>query len=124
MNISSDNLILVLTEKFPQFRKYKDFGIWDINDKEPAMRNGLLSVFAEYLAELASGVDISLAQDILIEINTLINNGTFDDSAIDLLGLDIFFVLHEYPGMDGFVRKFLTDNALLKYENTIKSVRS
>ena len=85
-----DNVVNAIVDLAPEFKEYKDFSVWDIND--PVERTGLLDIFGRFLKERIENYqeDDSVIQRVYKFLNEQFNESESDMDAVRYLGQEIF----------------------------------
>lgn len=120
IKLTLDNIIEEVVNLVPEFKEYKDFNVFDINNDEE--KRMLLNIFGHFLKERVEkySIDDSVIQRVYKFLNEQFNESQSDKDAIDYLIIDIFENLSPYEKGMEISRKLLVGKALEAFNETAK----
>ena len=88
--LTLDNIVEVIIDLVPEFKEYKDFGVWDIKDEKVKRLN--LGIFGRFLRERVEKYteDDPVIQRVYRFLNEQFNESESDEEALDYLGIEVF----------------------------------
>jgi len=116
--LTLDNLVYTIVKLVPEFKEYKDFKVWDINDS--VERNALLGVFGRFFRERIENYpeNDSVIQRVYKFMNEQINESKSDKDAVDYIAMEIFEEIASLEKGMILSRKLLKGKALESFNET------
>lgn len=118
--ITLKNVVHILVKVAPEFKKYKDFTVWNINDQ--VEYTGLLDIFGHFFTERVENYSENdrVIQRVYNFLNGQLNKSDSDKEALDYLAGEIFENLSGSKKGAEISRKFLTGKALERFNECEK----
>lgn len=123
IRLTLDNLIETVVDLVPEFKEYKDFNVWDINDDK--VKRLLLGVFGRFFTERVENYS---EKDVIIQrvykfLNEQFNESESEEDALNYLGIDMFENLACSDKGTEISRKLLRGRALKSFNDSAKYFR-